>query len=266
MRELSELPTGRYQLPNISKDVALFKGAVFNEAELAEQLNGSKSLSRLYQRSELDSMAKRPLLPLNLGQVGLVGGSGMINGLVECDTPHIIKGRIVKEKRVRSEDNVNSKGDLMSTTLFEVVSNKLIFNVLTPKGFVSLTDYGSGPVEAEDGEESGFRNGSRNYDKGAQNFNSNIHYSGENLLPLGRTVITTGASEVLSDYDVASALIRHQSYDWGDVSDADKKANYNAVKDGERILSSYRSAEGEKFWVITEWDRSATTVLLPDEY
>ena len=53
---------------------------------------------------------------------------------------------------------------------------------------------------------------------------------------------------------------------WGDVSDADKRANYKAVKDGDRILSSYKSSDGLTFWIITEWDRSATTVLLPDEY
>ena len=140
--ELPELPTGRYQLPTTAKEVALFKGAVFNENELAEQLSKSKSLSRLYQRSKLDNAAKRPLLPLSISQIGLVGGSGLINGLVDCDTPHIIKGRIVKEKRTRTEKNSNRKGDLMSTTLTEIISNKLIFNVLSPTKFMSLTDYG----------------------------------------------------------------------------------------------------------------------------
>jgi hypothetical protein len=78
---------------------------------------------------------------LNLGQVGLIGGSGLINGLVECDTPHIIKGRIVKENRVSMEENLNKKGDLISTTVCETRSNKMIFNLLTPQGFLSLADY-----------------------------------------------------------------------------------------------------------------------------
>jgi len=139
--DLSELPDGRYQLPNVAKDVALFKGALFNEAELAEQLSNSKSFSRLFQRSKLDNLEKRPLLPLSIGQIGLVGGSGLINGRVECDTPHIIKGRIVKEKRVRMEETINNRGDVTSTTQIETVSNKLIFNLLVPSGFISLTDY-----------------------------------------------------------------------------------------------------------------------------
>jgi hypothetical protein len=97
----------------------------------------------------LDSRYKRPLLPLNIGQVGLIGGSGLINGLVECETPHIIKGRIVKEKIVNKEENRNSKGELMSTTVFETHSNKMIFNLLTPQGFVSLSDYGNNGTDDE---------------------------------------------------------------------------------------------------------------------
>ncbi|MCL2047390.1 MAG: DUF6094 domain-containing protein [Defluviitaleaceae bacterium] len=234
--EITKLQSGYYQLPSIQKEVALFKGAQFNVAELAEQLNKSKSFSRLFQRSELDKTEKRPLLPLSIGQIGLVGGSGLINGLVECDTPHIIKGRIVKEKRVRESENFNGRGDLMSTTLTEVISNKLIFNLLTPNGFRTLTDYGGGAIA------------------------DNI------CLPLGRVVITREASEALTDYDINSALQRHRTGDWGDVSESDWESNNNALKHGERILSSYSSLNGENFWIITESDRSYTTVLLPDEY
>jgi hypothetical protein len=139
--ELTELPAGRYSLPDTVKEVALFKGALFNESELAEQLRNSKSFARKFQRSGLDNTNKRPLLPLSLGQIGLVGGSGLINGPVACDTPHIIKGRIVKERRVRADEDTNSRGDVTATTLTETISNKLIFNILTPKGFISLTDY-----------------------------------------------------------------------------------------------------------------------------
>jgi hypothetical protein len=139
--EITDLATGRYQLPSDFKEVALFKGAVFNKSELAEQLKRSKSFSRLFQRNRLDGISKRPLLPLNLSQIGLVGGSGLINGLVECENPHIIKGRIVKETRTYEDDKTNAKGDLLHTTITETTSNKLIFNLLTPKGFISLTDY-----------------------------------------------------------------------------------------------------------------------------
>ena len=135
------MPDNRYQLPATAKRVDIFKGAEFNAAELAEQLNKSTSFSRLFEKNKLDGTAKHPLLPLNLGQVGLIGGSGLINGLVECDTPHIIKGRIVKENTLRKEENENKLGEVISTTITETRFNKMIFNLLTPQGFLSLADY-----------------------------------------------------------------------------------------------------------------------------
>lgn len=243
LREITELPENRYSLPAIEKKVELFKGAEFNVAELAEQLSRSSSFSRLFEKNKLDSNVKRPLLPLNLGQVGLIGGSGLINGLVECDTPHIIKGRIVKENNVNREENMNSKGDLTSTTVYETRSNKMIFNLLTPQGFLSLSDYGG--EEADDKRD----------DKG-----------GNFCVPLGRVVITPHAQDVLAGVDINTALSRHQSGDWGKVSKADWQANDNALKSGERILSSHTDASGKTFWIITEADRSHTTVLMPDDY
>jgi hypothetical protein len=148
--EISGLPKGRYRLPETAAKVNLFKGAQFNVYEMAEQLKRSASFSKLFEKSKLDSRYKRPLLPLSIGQVGLIGGSGLINGLVECDTPHIIKGRIVKEKIISKEENLNSKGELKSTTVFETHSNKMVFNLLTSQGFVSLSDYGNKDEEDEE--------------------------------------------------------------------------------------------------------------------
>ena len=54
--------------------------------------------------------------------------------------------------------------------------------------------------------------------------------------------------------------------DWGDLSEEDKKANDKALKNGERIMSSYNTENNIRIWVITEWDRSVTTVLLPEDY
>ena len=54
--------------------------------------------------------------------------------------------------------------------------------------------------------------------------------------------------------------------DWGNLCEADRKQNDWALKNGERLLSSYRASNGTKFWIITEWDRSYTTILLPSEY
>ena len=64
----------------------------------------------------------------------------------------------------------------------------------------------------------------------------------------------------------ADFLARHQQGDWGEVCDEDKQENEYSVTKRLRILSAYRTSKGVKLWVITEADRSATTILLPDEY
>lgn len=61
-------------------------------------------------------------------------------------------------------------------------------------------------------------------------------------------------------------LERHCRGDWGDVDKHDARANDAAVKNGERILSAYTLKTGVQIWIITEWDRSVTTILLPSDY
>jgi hypothetical protein len=87
---------------------------------------------------------------------------------------------------------------------------------------------------------------------------------------LGRVVITAAANEWMESRPgradaVSSCLSRHLSGDWGVVSDADAAANDEATSNGERLLSSYE-VDGRGLWVITEADRSATTVLFPEDY
>ena len=86
-------------------------------------------------------------------------------------------------------------------------------------------------------------------------------------LPLGHVVATPGALEVVRDHgiDVVGLLHRHRSGDWGAVSEHDAQANDRAVEGGARVLSAYETTGG-RLWIITEADRSATTVLLPSEY
>ena len=137
---LTELPQGRYALPAVSTKVSVFKGTVFNQLELARQLAASNSIAKRLERNQLDSMQRRPLLPLNIGQVGLIGGSGLMNGLVSCDTPHIIKGRITKETLVEVVAVEKDKyGNQLRREESETVTNKLTFNILSPTGFQSLT-------------------------------------------------------------------------------------------------------------------------------
>ena len=136
---ITEIEEDRYPVPGVEKAVEVFKGAKFNEKELERQLSRSDSIQRMMNaKSELDRGTKHPLLPLSIGQIGLVGGSGMINGLIECDTPHVIKGRIVKVKNTEREELFTFEGEHKGAEIKETISNKMIFNVLTPQGFRSL--------------------------------------------------------------------------------------------------------------------------------
>lgn len=83
---------------------------------------------------------------------------------------------------------------------------------------------------------------------------------------LGRTVITRPAQAVLTAEDVQTALRRHAAGDWGDVDEDDRRENERSLNQRLRLLSVYHAANGTKFWVITEADRSSTCVLLPDDY
>lgn len=82
----------------------------------------------------------------------------------------------------------------------------------------------------------------------------------------GRVVATPGALEALTRDEIIKALGRHAQGDWGDLTAEDRLENEEALPHGARLLSAYRSSAGTKFWIITEADRSATTVLLPEEY
>ncbi|MGA9451865.1 MAG: hypothetical protein WBW41_11060 [Verrucomicrobiia bacterium] len=66
--------------------------------------------------------------------------------------------------------------------------------------------------------------------------------------------------------EILAALSRHVRGDWGTLGPEDWKTNEDALKHGGRLFSQYHSKAGVTFWIITEWDRSATTVLLPEDY
>jgi hypothetical protein len=86
------------------------------------------------------------------------------------------------------------------------------------------------------------------------------------LFPLGHCVITANANSVLHPEDVNRALARHASGDWGDVCESDCKENEVGLTCGLRLFSIYRDRWGQKFYIITEHDRSVTTTLLPEDY
>ena len=87
------------------------------------------------------------------------------------------------------------------------------------------------------------------------------------LFPLGRLVATPGALALLTNAgeNPATLLDRHRSGDWGEVPHEDARENDLSVHEGFRIVSSYPVGTG-RVWIITEWDRSSTCILMPEEY
>lgn len=87
-------------------------------------------------------------------------------------------------------------------------------------------------------------------------------------LILGELVATPGAVEALrvAGQDYYQLLKRHGSGDWGDLDEHDKRVNEEGLEHGYRIMSVYRLQTGVKVWLITEADRSVTTLLLPEDY
>lgn len=93
-----------------------------------------------------------------------------------------------------------------------------------------------------------------------------IAKAGEYKFELGRIVYTHGVADSFMRNETITMLHRHRKGDWGDLCEEDKATNDQALREGSRLLSKYKFPDGRSAWVITEWDRSATTVLLPDEY
>jgi hypothetical protein len=88
------------------------------------------------------------------------------------------------------------------------------------------------------------------------------------LFELGGVVVTAGAEELLATLNLEPAILiaRHVTGDWGELCKEDQQENERAVKKSGRVFSSYALPDNHKVWVITEWDRSYTTILLPEEY
>jgi hypothetical protein len=84
--------------------------------------------------------------------------------------------------------------------------------------------------------------------------------------PLGTVVMTHGVSALGIDADITSYLERHTSCDWGDLDAEDAKQNEFALTNKQRLMSVYSHSSEVTIWIITEWDRSVTTILLPEEY
>jgi hypothetical protein len=86
------------------------------------------------------------------------------------------------------------------------------------------------------------------------------------LFDLGAIRITDGAAAALGVDEAVVMVRRHLTGDWGEMDAHDRRVNREAAHDGNRVVSQYRAASGALIWVVTEADRSATTLLLPEEF
>ncbi|RYC77605.1 hypothetical protein BFJ63_vAg19522, partial [Fusarium oxysporum f. sp. narcissi] len=96
-----------------------------------------------------------------------------------------------------------------------------------------------------------------------------LNVASQARLAPGHLVMTCGIDALVQQgrLNPAPYLCRHLSGDWGDLDDSDRRQNDAALRSGEdRLFSSYQVAPDLKLWIITEWDRSVTTLLLPSEY
>lgn len=89
---------------------------------------------------------------------------------------------------------------------------------------------------------------------------------GESKFPLGSLYVTPGVETSLTSLDVFRGLCRHCAGDWGELDSEDMRANDTALVQQTRLFSAYTAKNGTRFWIITEADRSMTTILLPHEY
>lgn len=92
--------------------------------------------------------------------------------------------------------------------------------------------------------------------------------SGPSLLSLGQVLATPGALALLQSLQLTPLrfVLRHMAGDWGDVCEEDRHANAEALLHGARVMSVYVLGPTQRLWIITEADRSSTTLLLPEEY
>jgi hypothetical protein len=101
---------------------------------------------------------------------------------------------------------------------------------------------------------------------GLQLLMQELHRPGK--FELGQLVMTPGVDETLRAAHQAPLefLVRHKNGDWGELPEEDVRENEWSLENGARLFSAYTTRTQEGLWVITEWDRSVTTLLLPEEY
>lgn len=203
----------------------------------------------------------RPLTPLHGGHVGLLCTAGLLNGVFGSgDDRHIAQWRTQKVRTVH-DDGVDEDGASV-TRVLERFSNDLA--LIYHDGRVRLLTAEVPKADTEDKpaspqEEPSMRTQSPSLQAEVSRFEGT-------RFALGRLLVTPGIQDLARcGLNIGRLLERHARGDWGDLSAADRQRNDDALDDDGRLLSYYKTVAGE-VWIITEADRSATTVLLPEEY
>ena len=233
--------------------------------------------TRLALLPEATFTGGQPLTPLHGGHVGLLCTSGLMNGVFgENEDRHIARWRTLKVTTAINEPP-DEDGAVVTRSIQRFANDlALVYEdgrVLTlqaeapkdgdPEQQALQLDCGNRPDEDDFPDTGHFED-----DQPGGDIASCEKVTGH-LFPLGRTVMTPGIRELISQgLNIAPLLRRHADGDWGDLSKGDLASNDSALEfDDDRLLSSYdtdMSPDG-KVWILTDADRSVTTVLLPSE-
>jgi len=252
-----------YIVPPSEEAVLTYSGVPLDEVEdrLASSSVWKYACPLLLPRQEV--AGGQPLTPLHGGHVGLLATSGMLNGTFgDGQKRHIARWRPVKHTTTTTE----VEGDVAITRTRERFSNELALVFITGETMI-LTETKN--------QEEGSETGETVVPKSSMEGVDVVRSLPKGLFELGRQVASRAVHELVAEgrINIVPLLARHARGDWGEMSALDRQSNDDAISDeandcGDRIFSSYHvpgSPEG-KIWIITERDRSVTTVLLPSDY
>ena len=262
MRPLTAVPDTIYAVPEGSETVLTYIGIPLDAVEdrLPSSQAWSYAVPLLLPKAEI--AGGRPITPLHGGHVGLLATAGMLNGVFgDGAQRHIARWRPVKHtiesREVEEGTEIIRRRERFSNELALVFSSGETL-ILTE------TAKGEEPAKVVNG-------GGETLSSADCGELRSMLGDGKHLFPLGRLLMTREIQDLMLEQGVRvhDLLSRHAAGDWGEMEPGDSQKNDHAVTHGDdRIFSSYNVPESpdEKIWIITEEDRSVTTVLLPSEY
>jgi tRNA1(Val) A37 N6-methylase TrmN6 len=263
---LTPHPDRMYSVPPTGEVEISYVGLPLDEIE--DRLMASKAwkaaVPLLLPKQEV--AGGRPITPLHGGHVGLLATAGMLNGVFgKGKERHLARWRPVKHTTTTTE----VEDDVEITRTKERFSNELAMVYCDGRTLVLTETKPPEPEKVEPKVETA--DDSEKVMEDAVVFSKlNGPYSPQPF-QLGRLVMTRTVQDLVASegFNPYPHLAAHKSCDWGDVTDSDRRSNDYALKQGDlRIFSSYNTphAPGGKLLIITEADRSATTILLPSDY